>query len=170
MQKLQCLKILKATTGPYNADCWDRIILGSGYQIIASGSGVNSTKAMYQSANGAANTVIAILPIINVNAGTHWLRFKAKVSSAAGILDIGFVTNDTDVSTFVNIQSINISNTVYDGYEYSVLVPNTVPANARLAIRHGGIPSVNIYWDNVYWEPITCFYTNIVLSNAAVLL
>jgi hypothetical protein len=158
-----------STTGPYNADCWDRIILGSGYQSIASGSGVNSTKAMYQSANGAANTVIAILPrFSNVNAGTHWLRFKAKVSSAAGILDIGFVTNDTDASTFVNIQSINISNTVYDGYEYSVLVPNTVPANARLAIRHGGIPSVNIYWDNVYWEPKpTCFTpANIVLSNA----
>lgn len=158
-----------STTGPYNADCWDRIILGSGYQSIASGSGVNSTKAMYQSANGAANTVIAILPrFSNVNAGTHWLRFKAKVSSAAGTLDIGFVTNDTDASTFVNIQSVNISNTVYDGYEYSVLIPNTVPANARLAIRHGGIPSVNIYWDNVYWEPKpTCFTpANIVLSNA----
>ncbi len=158
-----------AATGNNNADCWDRIILGSGNQSIASGSGVNSTKAMYQSANGAANTVIAVLPkFSNINAGTHWLRFKAKVSGAAGVLDVGYVTNDTDASTFVNIQSVNISNTVYDGYEYNVLVPNTVPANARLAIRHGGVPSVNIYWDNVYWEPKpTCFApTNVVLSNA----
>ncbi|KAA2215637.1 fibronectin type III domain-containing protein [Chryseobacterium sediminis] len=158
-----------AVTGPNNADCWDRIILGSGYQNIASGSGVNSSKAMYQSANGAANATIAVLPTFsNVNAGTHWLRFKAKVSSTAGILDIGYVTNDSDASSFVNIQSVNISNTVYDGYEYSVVVPNTVPANARLAIRHGGVPSVNIYWDNVYWEPKpTCFVpTNVVLSNA----
>ncbi|MDR3022491.1 fibronectin type III domain-containing protein [Chryseobacterium sp.] len=157
-----------AVTGPNNADCWDRIILGSGYQNIASSSGVNSSKGMYQSANGAANTAIAVLPIFsNVNAGTHWLRFKAKVSSAAGVLDIGYVTNDTDASSFVNIQSVNISNTVFDGFEYSVVIPNTVPANARLAIRHGGVPSVNIYWDNVYWEPKpTCFTpTNIVLSN-----
>lgn len=157
-----------AVNGPNNADCWDRIILGSGYQTIGSGSGVNSSKAMYQSANGAANTVIAVLPMFsNVNAGTHWLRFKAKVSSTAGVLDIGYVTNDTDASSFVNIQSVNISNTVFDGFEYSVVIPNTVPANARLAIRHGGVPSVNIYWDNVYWEPKpTCFTpTNIVLSN-----
>lgn len=157
-----------APTGPNNADCWDRIVLGTGYQQISSGSGVNGSKAMYQSANSAANTTIAVLPkFSNVNAGTHWLRFKAKVSSTAGILDIGYVTNDTDASSFVNIQSINISNIVYDGFEYSVVVPNTVPANARLAIRHGGVPAVNIYWDNVYWEPKpTCSApSNTVISN-----
>lgn len=156
-------------TGTTNADCWDRIILGTGYQTVSSGSGVNNTKGMSQSANGAANAALAVLPLFsNVNAGTHWLRFKAKVSGTAGVLDIGYVTNDTDASTFVNIQSVNISNTVYDGYEYNVIVPNTVPANARLAIKHGGVPSVNIYWDNVYWEPKpTCFIpTNVVLSNA----
>lgn len=156
------------TSANYTVNCWDKIILGTGYQAISTGSGVNNSKAMYQSANGAANTVIAVLPMFsNVNAGTHWLRFKAKVSSTAGILDIGYVTNDTDASSFVNIQSVNISNTVFDGFEYSVVIPNTVPVNARLAIRHGGVPSVNIYWDNVYWEPKpTCFTpTNIVLSN-----
>jgi hypothetical protein len=155
-------------SGALNVDCWDRIVLASGYQTISLGNGVNSSKAMYQNANGAANTAIAVLPAFsNVNAGTHWVRFKAKVSSTAGVLDIGYVTNDTDASTFVNIQSINISNTVYDGYEYSVVIPTTVPATARLAIRHGGVPAVNIYWDNVYWEPKpTCFApTNVVLST-----
>lgn len=157
-----------AMTGITNADCWDRIILGSGYQNINASAGVNNSKGMYQSANGAANTAIAVLPFFsNVSAGTHWLRLKAKVSSTAGVLDIGYVTNDTDAASFVNIQSINISNTVYDGYEYTVMVPNTVPANARLAIRHGGVPAVNIYWDNVYWEPkATCLApTNVILSN-----
>lgn len=157
------------STGTNNADCWDRIVLGTGYQTVSSGIGVNNTNGMSQSANGAANAALAVLPLFsNVNAGTHWLRFKAKVSGTAGVLDIGYVTNDTDASTFVNIQSVNISNTVYDGYEYNVMVPNTVPTNARLAIKHGGVPSVNIYWDNVYWEPKpTCFIpTNVVLSNA----
>lgn len=158
-----------ATTGTgYIVDCWDKIILGTGYQAVSTGSGVNSSKGMYQSANGAANTVIAVLPAFsNVNAGTHWLRFKAKTSSGSGTLDVGYVTNDTDASSFVNIQSVTFSNTVFDGYEYTVVVPNTVPANARLAIRHGGVPSVNIYWDNVYWEPKpSCIApSNIVLSN-----
>lgn len=157
-----------AVNGPNNADCWDRIILGTGYQQISTGNGVNTSKSMYQSANGAANTVIAVLPAFsNVNAGTNWLRFKAKVSSTAGVLDVGYVTNDTDATSFVTIQSLNIANTVYDGYEYMVVVPNTVPVNARLAIRHGGVPSVNIYWDDVYWEPkATCLApSNVVLSN-----
>lgn len=157
-----------AVVGPYSADCWDRIVLGVGYQNIASGSGVNNTKGVYQSANGAANTVIAVLPAFsNVNAGTHWLRFKAKVTSGTAILDIGYVTNDTDATSFVTIQSVNINNTVFDGYEYTVIVPNTVPTNARLAIRHGGVPSGNIYWDNLYWEPkATCFApTNVVVAN-----
>lgn len=155
-------------TGPNSADCWDRIIVGTGSQSISS-TGVNNTKAMSQNANGAANTVIAVLPAFsNVNAGANWLRFKARVSGAAGVLDIGYVTNDTDAASFVNIQSLNISNIIYDGYEYMVVVPTTVPANARLAIRHGGVPAVNVYWDNVYWEPkATCFVpTNVVLSNA----
>lgn len=158
------------TSTNYTLNCWDKIILGTGYQAISTGSGVNSSKAMYQSANGAANMVIAVLPSFsNVNAGTHWLRFKARVSgTTSGVLDIGYVTNDTDASTFVNIQSVTIPNTVFDGYEYSVTIPATVPATARLAIRHGGVPSTAMYWDNVYWEPKpTCLTSgNVVLSNA----
>lgn len=159
-----------ATTGTlYILDCWDKIILGNGTQSVTNTVGVNSSKGMYQYANGAANTVIAVLPAFsNVNAGTHWLRFRAKVSSGTGTLDVGYVTNDTDASSFVNIQSVTMTNTTMDGYEYSVVVPNTVPANARLAIRHGGVPNTIIYWDNVHWEPKpTCFTPgNIVLSNA----
>ncbi|MEG1591558.1 fibronectin type III domain-containing protein [Chryseobacterium sp.] len=154
--------------GSTNVDCWDRIVLGNGTLNISGTAGVNNSKGMYQYANGVANTVIAVLPAFsNVNAGTHWLRFKAKVSTGTGILDVGYVTSDTDASTFVNIQSISMNNTTMDGYEYSVIIPNTVPSNARLAIRHGGVPNTITYWDNVYWEPKpTCFVpTNIVFSN-----
>ncbi|WP_300685167.1 fibronectin type III domain-containing protein [Chryseobacterium sp.] len=159
-----------ATTGTgYILNCWDKIISGTGYQAINTASGVNNSKAMYQSASSTANTVIAVLPAFsNVNAGTHWLRFKARVSgTTAGVLDIGYVINDTDASSFVNIQSVNIGNSVFDGYEYSVVIPNTVPANSRLAIRHGGVPSTPVYLDNVYWEPKpTCLTPgNVVLSN-----
>lgn len=160
-----------ATTGTfYNLDCWDKIILGNGYQAVTSGSGVGNSKGMYQSANGAANIVIAVLPAFsNVNAGTHWLRFKGRYAgSTQGPLDIGYVTNDTDASSFVNIQSVNMVSSIFDGYEYSVVIPNTVPANARLAIRHGGTPSNSYYLDNIYWEPKpSCMApSNVVLSGA----
>lgn len=149
-----------------NANCWER--LGTGYMTISSGAGANNSKGVTQSSSSTANPSIAILPLFsNVNAGTHWLRFKAKVSSDPGVLNIGYVTNDTDLSTFTAIQSVNISNKTYDGYEYSVIIPNTVPANARLAIKHSGVPAVNIYWDEVYWEPKpTCLpVTNVTTSN-----
>ncbi|WBV59338.1 fibronectin type III domain-containing protein [Chryseobacterium camelliae] len=159
-----------ATTGAgYVVDCWDKIILGTGYMSVTAGSGVNNSKAMNLNTSGTANAVMAVLPAFsNVNAGTHWLRFKAKTgSSSAGLLDIGYLTNDVDASTFVNIQSVSVGNAAYDGYEYSVVVPNTVPANARLAIRHNGVPNNSLYLDNVYWEPKpTCIApSNVVLSN-----
>lgn len=135
-----------------NANCWDK--LGAGYFTISNGSGANNSKGVTQSSSSSANPSVAILPVFsNVNAGTHWLRFKAKVSSDPGVLNIGYITDDTDLSTFTTIQSVNITNKIYDGYEYNVVIPNTVPANARLAIRHNGVPAVNIYWDEVYWEP-----------------
>lgn len=153
-------------TSGSNANCWDK--LGSGYMTISNGAGANNSKGVTQSASSSANPSIAILPLFsNVNAGTHWLRFKAKVSSDPGVLNIGYITNDTDLSTFTTVQSANISNKVYDGYEYNVIIPNTVPANARLAIRHNGVPAVNIYWDEVYWEPKpTCLpVSNVTTSN-----
>ena len=141
----------EAVTGA-TANCWDK--LGPGYMSISSSSGVNNSKGVTQSSLSAANFSIAVLPMFsNVNAGTHWLRFKARVNSDPGVLDIGYVTNDSDASTFTTIQSVNIKNKNYDGYEYNVIIPNTVPSTARLAIRHSGIPAVNIYWDEVYWEP-----------------
>lgn len=155
-------------SGSFNADCWDKIVLGTGYYSI-SGSGVNSTKGMTLSASSPANTVIAVLPAFsNVNTGTHWLRFKAKVNSGTGVMDVGYVTNDADAASFVNIQSLTMTNTVFDGYEYTVVVPTTVPVNARLAIRHGGTATSSLYLDNVYWEPkASCLVpTNVVLSNA----
>lgn len=159
-----------ATTGAnYVVDCWEKIVTGTGYQAISGTAGVNSTKAMNQNTSGTANAVIAVLPAFsNVNAGTHWLRFKAKTGgSTAGLLDIGYVTNDTDAASFVNIQSVSVGNAAYDGYEYSVVVPNTVPANAKLAIRNAGVPNNSLYFDNVYWEPKpTCLIpSNVVLSN-----
>ncbi|WP_347217124.1 fibronectin type III domain-containing protein [Chryseobacterium sp.] len=148
-----------------NANCWDKI--GTGYMTIGTSSGVNNSKGVTQSALNADNVSIAVLPMFsNVNAGTHWLRFKAKISSNPGILDIGYLTNDADVSTFNTIQSVNITNKTFDGYEYNVVIPSTVPANTRLAIRHGGVPSVNIYWDEVYWEPKpSCLPTGTITTS-----
>jgi len=74
-------------------------------------------------------------------------------SGAPGTLTVGYVTNTADAGTFVPLQALAISNTSYTaaGSEYTVAVPATVPAGARIAIRAAN-DSKSYYWDDVYWE------------------
>lgn len=143
-------------TGNIVPICWDRIVGSSNTaQSISSTSPASGTRHILQTTSTAANATIVVLPqFSNVNAGTHWLRFKARVASSTGSLDVGYVTSAADASTFVNIQTISILNTSYAAQdsEYTVIVPNTVPANARLAIRNNGVSTVGHFYDDVYWE------------------
>lgn len=143
-------------TGNTVPDCWARIVGGSNTaQTISATSPASGNRNLYQITSSPANATIVVLPeFSNVNAGTHWLRFKARVTSGTGALDVGYVTNITDASTFTNIQTVSIQNTSYSASdsEYSVAVPSSVPANARLAVRNSGTSTAGHYWDDVYWE------------------
>ncbi|KQS93433.1 fibronectin type III domain-containing protein [Chryseobacterium sp. Leaf394] len=143
-------------TGNIVPDCWARIVGSSNTaQTISSTTPASGTRNLYQITSSAANTTIAVLPeFSNVNAGTHWLRFKARATTTSGSLDIGYVTSATDASTFVNIQTVNITSTSYlaQDAEYKVIVSNSVPANARLAIRNGGVSTAGHFLDDFYWE------------------
>src|SRR5699024_6171637 len=75
----------------------------------------------------------------NVNAETHWLRFKARDSSGApGTLSVGYVTDISDYDNFSLIEDLSITNTSYtaDDAEYIVQIPSSLPTNARLAIKN----------------------------------
>ncbi len=158
-------------TGNIVPDCWARIVGGSNTaQTISSATPASGTRNLYQVTSSAANATVVVLPeFSNINAGTHWLRFKARTTVAPGSLDVGYVTNIADASTFVNIQTLNILNTSYTAQdaEYSVIVPSSVPANARLAIRNSGTSTAGHYYDDVYWEakPSCIAPANIVTSN-----
>ncbi|WP_370897933.1 fibronectin type III domain-containing protein [Chryseobacterium gossypii] len=157
------------TTGSIVPACWYRMT-GTGSQTITSTTPASGTRNIYQYASSSQSPVIVVLPeFSNISAGTHWLRFKARVSSGApGALDVGYVTDINDSNTFVALQTLTINNTSYtvSGAEYTVPVPATVPANARLAIRNAA-DSKSYYWDDVYWEQApSCFApTGISSSN-----
>ncbi len=156
------------TTGNIVPDCWVRNA-GTGSMTISSTSPASGTRNIYQYVSSTGTPSTVVLPeFSNINAGTNWLRFKAKVSSATGTLKVGYVTNPTDASTFVLLQALSITNTTYTNSEYTVVVPNTVPANARLAIQNTA-DAKSYYWDDVYWEPLpSCFApTTITSSNVA---
>ncbi len=149
-------------TGNIVPTCWVRLAPAAspGSQTITSTTPASGTRNIYQYSTSSTEPVIVVLPeFSNVNAGTNWLRFKARVSTAPGSLDVGYVTDVTNPTSFVVISTLNITNTTYTvaAAEYTVPVPSTVPANARLAIRNAA-DGKSYYWDDVYWEAMpTCF-------------
>lgn len=143
-------------TGTTFPDCWVRLVGTTGTLSISSTTPASGSRNIYQYSTSSQNTSVAVLPeLSNVNAGTHWLRLKARVSSTSGTLNVGYVTNPTDASTFVLLQALTISNVNYttSDPEYKIIVPSTVPANARLAVKNTA-DGKGYYWDDVIWEAI----------------
>lgn len=152
-------------TGNIVPDCWVRNA-GTGSMTITSTTPASGTRNIYQYVASTGTPSTVVLPeFSNINAGTNWLRLKARVSTATGTLKVGYVTNPTDASTFVLLQALSLTNTTYTNSEYTVTVPNTVPANARLAIQNTA-DGKSYYWDDVYWEPMpSCFAPTAVTSS-----
>lgn len=151
-----------SATGNIVPDCWGRLVLGNtANQAINAASPASGTRNMYQYNNVAGQTSIVLLPPLStINAG-YRLRFKVR-SSLLAILNVGYMTNPTDESSFVIVQTLNISNTTYaSGTESLIPFPANAPANARVAIRMPAqTNSPSIYWDDVYWEPASALGTS----------
>ena len=113
-------------------DCWSHINEGtsssySGYPIIYNSStyaasGTNSLRFYTYTTAGTYDDQIAILPPIDVTTvpmNTLQVAFDVRAlnTSYTFKLDVGIMTDPTDRSTFVTIQSLNITSTTYANYE-----------------------------------------------------
>ncbi|RST25886.1 fibronectin type III domain-containing protein [Chryseobacterium lacus] len=158
-------------TGANLPTCWVRLMPPSGTAgtlSISLTSPASGARNVYQTTSATSVSGIAVLPeFSNVNAGTHWLRFKARTTSAPGALEVGYVADATDWNSFVNLQTLDITNTTYNDNYYTVLFPNWIPSTARIAIKNPS-DGKGYYWDDVYWEVIpTCYApTDLVLTGA----
>ena len=137
-------------------NCWGRIAASTGdFQSITS-EFYNSNKELRQkAANPSESTVVFLPQLSNVNAGTHWLRLKTRSEAGNAKMDVGYVTDVNDLSTFVNVKSLTFSNLHYNSAsEYMVKFPTNTPNNARIAIRNEGVLPCVFFYDDVFWEPI----------------
>lgn len=149
-------------------NCWNSIRLEGASQIISSTNPASGTSQIYQTGYGNGKISVVILPhFSNLTEGTHQFRFKVKANSGPGILEFGYVTDQNDAETFIMLESLTISNTSYDSSdsERVLLVPDTVPQEARLAIRNPGTTWAGMYWDDVYWEPISITAIEVATVN-----
>lgn len=149
--------------------CWSSLSTATGAnQIISNTTPASGTNNIYQFGYGTNKISIVIMPEINnINAGTHQFRFKLRANSGPGDLDFGYITDITDASTFVIIQTISVSNTSYSDpvAERTLTVPTTVPSNARLAIRNPGTSFAGFYWDDAIWEAIPIQGVSVTTQN-----
>lgn len=140
--------------------CWLRRGSSTATTITTGAVAPNSApNRLIISASGTTPTVSYVLmPVVNnLAAGTHRLKFKAYATLANRVLEVGYLTDPVDESTFVYLQDFQMPSTTQATTQEFTFIPGALPANAvRLAFLNQGFPtgSAVIYVDDVLWEQI----------------
>ena len=148
-------------------DCWT-LVEGKA-DGTSSGSGVYSLGSPYNGSSkhfrfyGSLNTVIT-MPPLSVEANTTQVKFYAKAagnSATYGTLQVGYLTNASDASTFVAVKTLDYSD--YQSYTLVKVPMISAPNGAVIAFRHQPTyTSYGWYIDNVTIDEVpTCLPVNV---------
>lgn len=134
--------------------CWAKVgTLGTTYtQASTAMSGPNNLYiASFDTTNLA---VVSMPPVTTLSTDQYRLRFTGRANfTAGGVVEIGFLSNPTDASTFSLLGTYTASSTTtIDNFVLNIAgVP---PGIERLAFRHTGSPGNSVLIDNVVYEMI----------------
>jgi hypothetical protein len=158
-------------------DCWSRGGNStSTYITTGSVAPMSPANRLYMFASGTATPPTegyAIMPAVsNLQANTHRLKFQAYATVLGRFIEVGYLTNPADVSTFVLIQEVFLPGTAAStAQEFEIIPTIPIPAGVKhLAFKNPGFPSASTiaYIDNVVWEPIpACANPTAVSSTGA---
>ncbi len=157
-------------------DCWSRGGNStSTYITTGAVAPMSPSNRLYMFASGTATPPTegyAILPAVsNLQAGTHRLKFKAFATAAGRPLEIGYLTDPSDVTTFIQLQEITLPSTVIANTQEFIIVPTGIPTGVKnLCIKNPGFPggSTTAYIDDVAWELIPACSNPTNTSSSAV--
>lgn len=163
--------------------CWTKILRGptlsSSTEIKITGNAnyVYSTpnaawlyKGEYEETSRAVNDLILETPYLtNVFSGNYRLKFFAMLNpngNSGGKIEIGTLDNNTINAYFNPIKEITLTNKMI---EYVVDFTATGGTDSYIGFRISTSFALNVYIDNVIWEPIpTCpEANNLVVSTIA---
>jgi hypothetical protein len=174
-----------AFNGPL-PDCWTKGQVGTPTFYVVAGSALpmsppNRMIMTVSSTTTPPQQAYAILPSVsNLNAGTHRLRLKAFATQPNRFLELGYMTDPSNLSTFVFLTDFQIPGNVVANTQQFIYVPSTtaIPAGVKhLAILNPGFPggASSISIDDVSWEVIpTCLeptgvsVTSVLATSATV--
>ena len=128
--------------------CWGKV--GTiGYAYLQTTNPSSDPNTLYMVGYGTTPVVKTIL-VSNLGAGTNRLKFDMRASyTVGGIIEIGYLTNPNDASTFTVLSSVTANSLVYSQYIFS---PPVGTYSEHLALRHTGTPGNSVLIDNVVWE------------------
>lgn len=152
-------------------DCWSKA--GTSNNVyITTGGGLPGTAPNYLYMNiSATNTAYAVMPFVsNLQADTHRLRFKANATATGKTLKVGYFTNPSDVSTFVEVGA---TPTLPNAFNFTVaqeytIVPTGIPTGVnQLVFTMTAGTSTTIYIDDVKWElNSTCVEPSVLTATS----
>ena len=157
---------MTATTTATDIPCWEH--LGGGYVNI-SGSYAVSGNSLRFYPNSSSTPNIMVLPSFAANIDGLELSFQTRPEgSYSGSLSVGYVTDATDASTFVELAVYPVAD--FGSPIAYMEVEQTfagAPAGARMALRHN-VNSTVWYWFvdeiDVHVAP-SCTRPTVTLSN-----
>ena len=138
-------------TAPALPDCFYKVgTLGSVYTQTSNPSSSPNTLYIYATSLTTQPT-LALRPVSNAGANTHWLRFKLRANfTPGGVLQVGYLTDPNNASTFTLLQEFTASTSSYVEYTCD---PGTAPgSNQVLALRAKGSPAYSMLVDDLNWE------------------
>lgn len=152
-------------TTPALPSCWLKVGTGGSVSTQTS-SHLSSPNCLYLYSSGSSSIATVAMPSIsNAGANTHYLKFNARANYSTGaVLEVGYLTDPTDPSSFVLLSSNELTLT----YQEFEVFPGTAPGTSeRLAFRASHLPAFSLLVDNVEWvEMPSCLKpTNIQFSN-----
>ena len=142
-------------------NCWNRLGLGNTYISAGSVAPMSPSNSLYMFASGTANPPTesyAVLPAVsNLQANTHRLKFKGYATLVGRYVVVGYLTDVSDYTTFVQLEEVFLPSTVIANTQEFTIYPTGIPAGIKnLVIMNPGFPSpsTTAYIDDVKWEPI----------------
>lgn len=145
----------ETTTGTILPDCWSKVgTTGTAYTQAS--TGISGSRNLYMYSGSSTNRpVVAIQAVSNASAGTHRMRMKVRGNFTAGeTIELGYLTNPADATTFTAINSIVTNTTVAANAQDFVTVPSGMPAGDVVFALRTGTLSYSVLIDDLAWEPI----------------
>ena len=161
----------EATTGAIFPDCWSKVgTTGAAYTQAS--TEITGARNLYMySSSTTSRPVVAIQAVSNANAGTHRMRMKVRGNFSAGeTIELGYLTNPADATSFTAINSIVTNTTVAANAQdfVTVPVPTGMPTGDVVFALRTGTALLSVLIDNVAWELIPAVVPSCVTITSPV--